>query len=164
MNGSRNAFMSRRKWFALQSVLWAVLSALLSTAAAEAQINITEAQIGCLDLHENRGNLSAVVSSSCDGKFQCTYKAPNPDAYNRMRIKVHGRTFCAQAMEIKYRCVGGAAKSAFVRGDAWNHPPAELDCGAKPLPPQRGAALRGFVDLHTRARSASRGRSKRSSR
>jgi microsomal dipeptidase-like Zn-dependent dipeptidase len=112
-------------------------------------IHVTEAQIGCLDLTENRGNLTAVVGGACNGKYQCSYKAPTPDQYNQMRINVHGRTFCTQGMEIEYQCGGGAAKSASVPGDAWNHPAAELDCGAPPPTPQTGATLRGYVDLHT---------------
>lgn len=116
---------------------------------AQAQINVTEAQIGCLDLRENRGNLTAAVGSACNGKYSCSYKAPNPDEYKRMGINVHGRTFCTQGMEIEYRCGNGAGKSASVPGDAWNHAAAELDCGAPPPPPQTGAKLRGYVDLHT---------------
>lgn len=112
-------------------------------------IHVTEAQIGCLDLKENRDNLTAVVSGACNGKYTCSYKAPTPDEYNRMKINVHGRTFCTQGMEIEYQCGTGAPRSASVPGDAWTHPPADLDCGAAPPPPQTGAKLRGYVDLHT---------------
>jgi hypothetical protein len=112
-------------------------------------IIVEEAQIGCLDLTENRDNLTAVVSGACNGKYRCEYKAPTPDEYNRMRINVRTRTFCTQGMEIEYRCGKGELRTANVPGDAWTHPPADLDCGATPLAPQTGAKLRGFVDLHT---------------
>lgn len=120
-----------------------------AAGSAQAQIRISEAQIGCLDLRENRGNLSAVVRAACDSRYRCSYKAPTPERYQRMGLKVFGRTFCTQAMEIKYRCGAGSLKTAFVPGDAWNHPAADLDCGAPPPKPQAGTKLRGFVDMHT---------------
>ena len=112
-------------------------------------IHVEEAQIGCLDLKENRDNLTAAVSEACNGKYKCAYKAPTPDEYHRMKINVYGRTFCTQGMEIEYSCGKGERRTASVPGDAWDHPAADLDCGATPLPPQSGAKLRGFVDLHT---------------
>src|SRR5215472_2432876 len=112
-------------------------------------IHVEEAQIGCLDLKENRDNLTAAVSEACNGKYKCAYKAPTPDEYHRMKINVYGRTFCTQGMEIEYSCGKGERRTASVPGDAWDHPAADLDCGATPLPPQTGSKLRGFVDLHT---------------
>jgi len=133
----------------VRNLMWMIAALFGCVGLGQAQITVTEAQIGCTDLTQNRGNLTAAVGRACNTKYTCSYKAPTPDEYNRMGIKVYGRTFCTQAMEIEYRCGSGPAKNDLVPGDAWNHPAATLDCGAPPPPPQTGAKLRGYVDLHT---------------
>lgn len=94
----------------------------------QAPITVTKARIGCLDLQHD-GNLTPVVARDCNGRPECTYKAPTPDAYARLGVHAATRTFCTQAMEITYRCGNqGDAKTVTVAGDAWNNPPARLVC------------------------------------
>lgn len=108
-------------------------------AVAAAQIEVTIARIGCLDIQRS-GNLTSIVKRACDGKLSCAYKAPTPTAYAKAGVSAATRAFCTQAMEISWRCRGGAgAQRASVPGDAWNHPAAQLACAAKvatPKPPK----------------------------
>ena len=94
---------------------------------AQAQIVVTSARIGCLDIQKS-GNLTAFVAKACNGKYDCSYKAPSEDAYRRMGVRAFTRTFCTQGMEITYRCGSGSAQIVGVPGDAWKHGPAQLHC------------------------------------
>lgn len=94
---------------------------------AEAQISVTSARIGCLDI-QKEPNLTAQVASSCNGQFACSYKAPTESEYKKMGVQARTRTFCTQGMEINYQCKGGGSKFVSVPGDAWDHPAAQLAC------------------------------------
>jgi microsomal dipeptidase-like Zn-dependent dipeptidase len=147
-----------------------------SLAISQAQIRVTEARIGCLDV-QKQPNLTALVGSACNGKMACSYRAPTEAEYRRAGVPAATRALCSQAMEIKYQCGNGGIRVVTVPGDAWNHPPAALSCEASPsadhtphadagnrgqigtgtpeppglprIPPPPSAKLRGFVDLHT---------------
>lgn len=138
--------------FAVTRLASAASFLLLSVGVAQAQIQVTEAQIGCLDLKENVGDLTSFVANACNGKMTCSYKAPTEDEYKKMGVKAHTRTFCTQGMEIEYKCAASGVQTMNIPGDAWNQPPAVLSCEAPPPPPQpltQGARLMGLVDLHT---------------
>ena len=63
--------MKRRSIFGIaSSIAW-----LLINGNAEAQITITKARIGCLDIQID-GNLTAIVGGACNNKTVCSYKAP----------------------------------------------------------------------------------------
>ena len=102
-------------------------------------ISVKMARIGCLDIQRS-GNLTTVVGRACNGKTSCSYKAPSERQYRRMGIRAKTRTFCTQGMEIKYHCADGSNKRAFVRGDAWRHGPAQLNC--RPKPRAKGKSIR----------------------
>jgi hypothetical protein len=104
-------------------------------AVARAQIKVTKARIGCLDI-QHAGNLTTLVGRACDGKMTCSYKAPTESAYRRAGVQAATRSFCTQAMEISYRCTGGGSQSVSVPGDAWNHPAAQLVCRAPIVAPK----------------------------
>ena len=129
-----------------------MLVAFACASAAQAQIHVDQARIGCLDIQKS-GNLTAMVGSACNNRNYCEFKAPTPDQYQRAGVQAQTRTFCTQGMEIIYHCLNpSTAQQIEVPGDAWNNPPAELLCGEPILPPVplgSGATLRGFVDLHT---------------
>jgi hypothetical protein len=92
-------------------------------------ITIDKARIGCLDLQHD-GNLTGVVARACDGRAECNYKAPTPDAYARLGVHAATRALCTQGMEIVYHCgAQGDGKRVEVAGDAWNHDAAHLACG-----------------------------------
>ena len=127
-------------------------SLLVAGIVASAQIKVTEARIGCLDIQKS-GNLTAIVAKACNGKMSCSFKAPTEDQYKREGVQAATRSFCTQGMQITYLCATGAPQVVSVDGDAWNRPPAQLVCQAPPRPPPPlsapGAPLKGFVDLHT---------------
>jgi pimeloyl-ACP methyl ester carboxylesterase len=104
------------------------------SGAAYAQIKVTEARIGCLDIQKT-GNLTTVVAKACNNKNSCSYKAPTPDEYKREGVQAATRSFCTQAMEITYQCGNGPSQFVSVQGDAWNNPPALLACAPPPPPP-----------------------------
>jgi hypothetical protein len=110
---------------------------------AEAQIHVTEAQIGCLDIKQNEGNLTTIVGNACNGKTFCSFKAPTEQQYKAMGVQAHTRTFCTQAMEIEYQCGSGPTQSVTVPGDAWTHPPAVLECQVTGSTGGGGAATPG---------------------
>ena len=124
---------------AVSRLIWAMLIALLGVGVAQAQIHVTEAQIGCLDLKQNQGNLTGIVGNACNGKYSCSYKAPTPAQYNAAHVNVHGRSFCTQGMEIEYQCGSGPGHTVSVPGDAWNHDAAQLTC-PPPAPPANSGA------------------------
>ena len=138
----------------IRNFIWTIAALFGCVGLAQAQIAVTEAQIGCTDLTQNRGNLTAIVGSACNGKFSCSFPAPTPAQYNAAHIPVYGRTFCTQAMEIEYRCGAAAVKSVIVPGDAWTHPPAELICdapptgGGQPQNPQMVPVLQGLLQKY----------------
>jgi hypothetical protein len=132
----------RRRWSWAGKI--AACALLAGGGVAQAQITVTEAQIGCTDLTQNRGNLTSVVGKACNGKFACSFKAPTPQQYQQMGVKAYTRTFCTQAMEITYRCGNSASKSVTVPGDAWTHPAAELVCEVPPPPPGNGQPASPF--------------------
>ena len=99
--------------------------------AVYAQVQITSARIGCLDL-QTQPNLTSVVGNVCNGKFSCSYKAPSEQEYRQAGVHARTRAFCTQAMEIVYRCGNAAPQTVVVPGDAWTHPPADLECTASP--------------------------------
>ena len=119
----------------IRNFTWTIAALFGCVGLAQAQIAVTEAQIGCTDLTQNRGNLTAIVGSACNGKFSCSFPAPTPDQYNAEHVQVYGRTFCTQAMEIEYRCATGPVQTVIVPGDAWTHAPAQLFCTPPPPPP-----------------------------
>jgi hypothetical protein len=94
---------------------------------ARAEITVTKARIGCLDIQTD-GNITSIVGQACNGKKTCSYKAPSEDEYKRAGVHAKTRTFCTQAMEIIYSCGDGRSDTVLVPGDAWNHPPALLEC------------------------------------
>jgi hypothetical protein len=101
---------------------------------AFADITVTKARIGCLDIQQD-GNLTGLVGQACDHKMSCSYKAPTEDEYKRAGVHAATRTFCTQAMEITYSCGSGGTKMVTVPGDAWKHPAAELRCDPPPPTP-----------------------------
>ena len=114
----------------LARLLYLSIATFLCAGVAQAQIHVTEARIGCLDLKENAGNLTTIVGNACNSKSVCSFKAPTPAQYNAEHVNVHGRFMCTQGMEITYRCGSGADQSVGVPGDAWNHDPAVMDCSS----------------------------------
>jgi hypothetical protein len=122
------------KW-ALRFVRQVVACSLLLVGGlAQAQIRVTGARIGCLDIQKD-GNLTGIVASACNNRQSCSYKAPTPQEYTRAGVRAATRSFCTQAMEITYECGPNDFHTVTVPGDAWNHPPAELVCKAPPPPP-----------------------------
>ncbi len=104
-----------------------VAAALWSPAAHAGKIHIDSARIGCLDI-QHAPNLTGWVGRSCNGKWTCSFKAPTPNEYRAAGVHAKGRSFCTQAMEITYDCGDHALRNATVPGDAWGHPPAQLEC------------------------------------
>ncbi len=100
---------------------------LVALGAAQAQIHVDSARIGCLDIQKD-ANLTAMVGSACNGQFSCSFKAPTEQEYSRAGVQARTRTFCTQGMEIVYRCGNGGTRLVSVPGDAWTHPAAELAC------------------------------------
>jgi len=96
-------------------------------AAAQAQISVSAARIGCLDIQKD-SNLTPLVGKACNGKWECSYKAPTEKEYKAAGVKARTRTFCTQGMEITWQCGKNDFHTAEVPGDAWNHPAADLDC------------------------------------
>jgi microsomal dipeptidase-like Zn-dependent dipeptidase len=113
-----------------RKLLWTVFAIFGCMGVAQAQIRVTEARIGCLDIQKDP-NLTGLVGRACDGKMTCSYKAPTEDEYKRAGVRAATRSFCTQAMEIKYQCGNGPVKVVTIPGDAWNHGPAELFCEAQ---------------------------------
>ena len=70
---------------------------------AHAEITVTKARIGCLDIQTD-GNMTDIVGAACNGKWTCSYKAPTEDEYKRKGVKARTRSFCTQGMEITYQC------------------------------------------------------------
>lgn len=90
-------------------------------------ITVTKARIGCLDIQQG-GNLTTLVGNACDYEASCDYKAPTEAEYKSAGVEAATRTLCTQGMEITYRCGTGPNQIASVPGDAWDHPPAHLQC------------------------------------
>jgi hypothetical protein len=120
-----------------RNLIWSMSALFACLGVAQAQITVTEAQIGCIDKPNSRnvGNLTKVVGDACNGQFSCSFKAPTPAQYTAENVHPYTRNFCSQAMEITYRCVGGGSTSVEVPGDAWGHPPAQLFCEPQAPPP-----------------------------
>jgi hypothetical protein len=88
-------------------------------AVAAPGITVQEARIGCLDIQQS-GNMTNLVGQACNGKMSCAYKAPTEDAYKKAGVSAATRSFCTQAMEIKYQCAGfSQTKVITVPGDAF---------------------------------------------
>lgn len=98
-------------------------------ATDEVCIQVTKARIGCLDI-QTTGNLTGLVAKECNGKSECTYKAPTQSEYTSAGVAAKTRDHCTQAMEITYNCQALSRQNQVVTvpGDAWNHPPAKLAC------------------------------------
>jgi len=94
---------------------------------ALAQIKVSKARIGCLDVQTD-GNMTAIVGRACNGQWRCSYKAPSEDQYKKMGVKAKTRSFCTQGMEITYQCGSNDFHTASIAGDAWKNPPAQLVC------------------------------------
>lgn len=109
--------------------LLTALPALSPPGFAPGQIHVTKARIGCLDIQQS-GNLTEIVKKACDGKQNCSYKAPTPDQYKKAGVQAATRPFCSQGMEITYDCGDNDFHTAKVNGDAWDNPPAQLVCKA----------------------------------
>jgi len=73
-----------RAGFAVSRLALAVSFTLLGMGVARAQIRVTEARIGCLDI-QKEGNLTGIVGDACNGKYSCSYKAPTP----QLKLAVH---------------------------------------------------------------------------
>src|SRR5262245_30023759 len=117
--------MTKRRRTALNCCTIAIL-ALAGTAHAD--MTTTSPRIGCRDV-QRQGNRTRLVGQACNRRMDCSYKAPTPQQYQAAGVQAAGRSFCTQAMEIKYDCADGLGqKTAFVPGDAWGHPPAQLHC------------------------------------
>jgi hypothetical protein len=112
---------------------WLIAAAFVYLGVAQIcqaqNIDVTEARIGCLDIQKS-GNLTTIVGKACNGKSSCSFKAPTQSEYEREGVKAATRTFCTQGMEIIYRCGTGPNQVISVPGDAWNNPPAQLECAA----------------------------------
>lgn len=121
----------------ITKTLYTMLGIFACVSVAQAQITVTEAQIGCIDKPQSRnvGNLTTIVGNACNGKFSCSFKAPDPAEYTAEGVHPYTRNFCTQAMEITYQCVGGRGGSVEVPGDAWKNPAAQLFCEPQ-APPQ----------------------------
>jgi hypothetical protein len=100
---------------------------IVGVATADAEIVVTKARIGCLDIQSD-GNLTVLVGQACNNKPSCSYKAPTENEYKRAGVHARTRSFCSQGMEITYHCGDNRTKTISVSGDAWNHAPAELTC------------------------------------
>jgi hypothetical protein len=139
---------------------FAVICVVLTIAgagSAHAEIVVTTARIGCLDI-QTTPNLTTLVGEACNGKASCAYKAPTPAAYRAAGVTAKTRAFCTQAMEITYQCGQNDYHTVTVPGDAWDQPPAQLSCRAAPAPapsrPQADvinvrAARIGCLDIQT---------------
>jgi pimeloyl-ACP methyl ester carboxylesterase len=119
-----------------QSLVWGglLLTLFSQVQKATAEIAVTKARIGCLDIQAG-GNLTKLVADACDKKMSCAYKAPTEDAYRKAGVQARTRAFCSQAMEISYSCGPNDSHVVTVPGDAWDHPAAELVCNTPPPPP-----------------------------
>jgi pimeloyl-ACP methyl ester carboxylesterase len=115
---------------------------------AHANITVTKARIGCLDIQHD-GNLTGLAGRACNGKMTCAYKAPTPQQYQAAGVRAKTRTFCTQAMEIIYKCGTGEFHTVTVPGDAWGRPPAQLACQppAPPKPANHGHHGGGKTDV-----------------
>ncbi|HET9988491.1 MAG TPA: hypothetical protein VFQ65_08220, partial [Kofleriaceae bacterium] len=109
-----------------------LVAVLAGTASAD--ITVTKARIGCLDIQLD-GNLTPVVAAACDHHASCSFKAPTEDQYKHAGVTAKTRSFCTQAMEITYTCAPNDFHTITVPGDAWNQPPAQLTCTTPPPPP-----------------------------
>jgi hypothetical protein len=114
---------------------FAIVASFALGGAAEAQIVVSKARIGCLDI-QTEGNMTAIVGKACNGKQTCSYKAPKEADYKSMGVKASTRSFCTQGMEITYHCGRNDFHTATIAGDAWNNPPAQLVC-TPPSPTHR---------------------------
>jgi len=123
--------MSRRVESALGTLVAIVVGFLAGVQPAHAQINVNKARIGCLDIQTD-GNLTGLVAQACNGKWDCSYKAPTESQYKAAGVQAKTRSFCSQGMEITYLCAANDFHTVGVPGDAWNNPPAQLHCN----PPQ----------------------------
>jgi hypothetical protein len=121
----------------ITKLLYTIFGIFACVSVAQAQITVTEAQIGCIDKPQSKnvGNLTSIVANACNNKFSCSFQAPDPAQYTAEGVHPYTRTFCTQAMEIRYQCVGGGGGSVEVPGDAWKNPPAQLFCEPQ-APPQ----------------------------
>jgi hypothetical protein len=125
-----------RRYVWIRNFIWTISAALGSLGVAHAQITVTEARIGCLDSPTaNEGNLTRFVAQACNGKFSCSYKAPDENTYRSWGVQAHTKSFCTQAMRITYTCTGGGGSTYEVPGDAWNNPAAQLFCEPQAPPP-----------------------------
>jgi hypothetical protein len=111
------------------------IAALLVAQTSEADppgIHVTAARIGCLR-KQLTPNLTSMVAGFCEGKQTCDFRAPDENTYRRAGVHAETETFCSQGMEITYTCPGNPARTVNVEGDAWNHPPAHLQCVPVPV-------------------------------
>ena len=115
-------------------------------AVAANKIHITGARIGCLDI-QHSNNLTNLVRRHCENRRTCSYKAPTPQQYQHAGVHAATRTFCSQAMEITYTCGDHHPRTAFVRGDAWGQPPAQLACNAPARPAPHHPAARSGINV-----------------
>src|SRR6267154_250862 len=70
----------------IRNFTWTIAALFGCVGLAQAQIAVTEAQIGCTDLTQNRGNLTAIVGSACNGKFSCSFPyTAGPSAHKRWK-------------------------------------------------------------------------------
>lgn len=150
MHRARAASRARRPALSTIVVLGAFAStALAFVGSARAEIKVTKARIGCLDIQAG-GNLTALVGRACDDRLTCSYKAPTEAEYRKAGVQAATRAFCTQAMEIIYHCGDNDFHTVTVPGDAWKHPPAQLVCKAPA--PAAPASPRPDVIHVTRAR------------
>jgi hypothetical protein len=140
----------------IRSVLFVFIASVFAATVgrvAHADIAVTKARIGCLDL-QTEGNLTGLVAQACNSKESCSYKAPTQEAYKRAGVRARTRTACSEAMEIEYQCGDGRVRTVSVPGDAWNHPPAELTCLVGPAPQEPAPVRRPAAENHSSAPAA----------
>lgn len=125
-----------------------VVAALCALSApASAQIAVTSARIGCMDMQKN-GNLTTMVANACNTKETCSFKAPTEKEYKAAGVTARTRPYCTQGMEIVYHCGDNNFHTITVPGNAWDQPPAQLSCARSAAP----NAVRGTPDVvHVRA-------------
>src|SRR4051794_29618318 len=141
------AFESLRRWSAIAALAAAFALALVGGAgSARAQIAVSKARIGCLDIQHD-GNMTEIVGRACNGKWSCSYKAPTEDEYKRAGVHAATRSFCTQGMEITYQCGHNDFHTATIAGDAGNTPPARLVCTPPPPPAPTHVPRPGLITV-----------------
>src|SRR5262249_14789121 len=91
LSAPKGARMTQRMRLVVGCVV--AIAALAGTASAD--ITVTKARIGCLDI-QTEGNLTPMVATACDHKMSCSFKAPTESAYKHAGVVAKTRSFCTQ--------------------------------------------------------------------